>query len=578
MPPPTHLCEKCRRLNLPYHVQREHDTAIRDLGYISGEIIDKNCSQCVQFSNILRRSSSQANTTSGSEAFSLQVKHLQLDGYSSTLLAPANRDLERDSRRYLAPVHAPPHSWVAYFGLTGQRSGRTLHLLPRQVYFIDSRSEKHSYSPFCRKLNENFADYEFLRDHLELCQSEHSNTCPTSIQDGRWLPARLIDCESRLLCPAQDKQYACLSYVWGDVPADRASSDKVFGVGIPQTVADAMVVTPELGIRYLWVDRYCIDQSNAAEKHKTIRNMDSIYRNASVTIVAAAGSDSSYGLPGVSRPRKVSRSCKIGGRTFIAVNDPAQDMRAAVWSTRGWTYQEMMLSRRLIFFTDCQIYFQCREQLVMEQLEKEWADRTTRGDFQAINPMTWLPYAHGSVYQAYDLIIEYYGRTLRYRADSINAFAGMFRDLAERTQRLAPRPSTFLSAPDLQQLCLPRENPHFYGIPVVKSIYRPCDEAKISSEFGLSLAWAVKGSQDENPLAHNQSTADHDFPSWTWASRKAQRSEHDPGELTYLGDATLKNEDPKMELSMSVTHRSGQRMNMVEYVSQTADYTFFHPW
>ena len=115
-----------------------------------------------------------------------------------------------------------------------------------------------------------------------------------------------------MLCPTLDKRYACLSYVWGDVPADKTSCDNEPLADIPQTVADAIVVTQQLGIRYLWVDRYCIGQDNAAEKHATISNMDSIYRNACITIVAAAGSDSNYGLPGISRPRKNPRSCEMG--------------------------------------------------------------------------------------------------------------------------------------------------------------------------------------------------------------------------------------------------------------------------
>jgi hypothetical protein len=59
-----------------------------------------------------------------------------------------------------------------------------------------------------------------------------------------------------------------------------------------------MFVTLKLGMRYLWVDRYCINQDDPEEKHGAIRNKDSIYRNAFVTTIAAAGSGSDYGLQG----------------------------------------------------------------------------------------------------------------------------------------------------------------------------------------------------------------------------------------------------------------------------------------
>lgn len=36
----------------------------------------------------------------------------------------------------------------------------------------------------------------------------------------------------------------------------------------------------KLGMRYLWVDKYCINQANNVGKMEHIRNMDKIYRNA----------------------------------------------------------------------------------------------------------------------------------------------------------------------------------------------------------------------------------------------------------------------------------------------------------
>ena len=62
----------------------------------------------------------------------------------------------------------------------------------------------------------------------------------------------------------------------------------------PKVIKDAFLVTKKLGYRYLWVDRYCIVQDDAQEKHQQIKNMGSIYENARVTIVAAAGSDPTY--------------------------------------------------------------------------------------------------------------------------------------------------------------------------------------------------------------------------------------------------------------------------------------------
>lgn len=96
--------------------------------------------------------------------------------------------------------------------------------------------------------------------------------------------------------------YVTHSYTWGlgstskdmetcsDVPTDTTA----------QVIEDAMTVTKELGPRYLWIDKYCIIQDDLQIKMEQIRNMDAVYDRAEVTIIAAAGEDGSFGLPGVS--------------------------------------------------------------------------------------------------------------------------------------------------------------------------------------------------------------------------------------------------------------------------------------
>jgi len=72
---------------------------------------------------------------------------------------------------------------------------------------------------------------------------------------------------------------------------------------IPLTIKDAITVTKALGYRFLWVDKYCIDQDNETEKRQQCGHMGDIYAGSQITIFAL-GPDSKYGLPGVSsRPR-----------------------------------------------------------------------------------------------------------------------------------------------------------------------------------------------------------------------------------------------------------------------------------
>ena len=57
---------------------------------------------------------------------------------------------------------------------------------------------------------------------------------------------------------------------------------------LPATTDDAITVTLKLGFNYLWVDHFCIDQTDQAEVKRQIGMVDLIYLNAKLTIVAAA--------------------------------------------------------------------------------------------------------------------------------------------------------------------------------------------------------------------------------------------------------------------------------------------------
>jgi hypothetical protein len=104
------------------------------------------------------------------------------------------------------------------------------------------------------------------------------------------------------------------------------------------TVQDAITVTKQLDYRYLWVDEYCIDQCDETHTHHQINRMDQIYRSADLTIVAAAGENKDYGLPGIGETkRKGSKAITIND-VIIFSNGPAPDEEARMskWFRRAW--------------------------------------------------------------------------------------------------------------------------------------------------------------------------------------------------------------------------------------------------
>ncbi len=100
-----------------------------------------------------------------------------------------------------------------------------------------------------------------------------------------------------------------LSYVRGLVKVYRAKKqDFVFHAGesypslplvdleIPRTIEDAITVVRMIGERYLWVDALCIQQDNPRELREMIRNMDQVFKNSILTIVAESGEHADEGL------------------------------------------------------------------------------------------------------------------------------------------------------------------------------------------------------------------------------------------------------------------------------------------
>ena len=131
----------------------------------------------------------------------------------------------------------------------------------------------------------------------------------------------------------------------------------------------------ELGFRYRWVDRYCYPQADGRAKHTQLQHMGTIYARSTITIIAAAGEDAEYGLPGVGlRARNPQlRTDSVGvctgdwlSRPLIAYHVPTEDIKWFLWNTRGWTYQEALLSRRRLVFTDNFIFFQCQNMVYEE--------------------------------------------------------------------------------------------------------------------------------------------------------------------------------------------------------------------
>ncbi|KAK4034664.1 heterokaryon incompatibility protein-domain-containing protein [Parachaetomium inaequale] len=416
------------------------------------------------------------------------------------------------------------------------------------------------------------ADMKWAGRWLACCRRNHLGCCaPRKPQGATMRGFRVIDCTKAppvvVEVPWSEK-YVALSYVWGPSTEDW-----------PRTVTDAVHVTKELGERYLWVDRLCIDQNNLDEKMALIARMDDIYAGAEFSIVNAAG-DARTGLPGVlgtqrtpqprveldRRPTMSSASNDSGdayldllnvpeaeyeketeGHTMwldnfrhglnkvikidlsemlaknksqerankycislddldfyedsaVQLNIPFEEfmekqkllaskigitfpelanfrtkpsssppclnrvhaIRHSVWATRGWTYQEGVLSNRRLVFTPDQLYWECNAvalhesvELPMKILHVPSGDRkhllfadymlsgVFRGDMRAVPELQYGFREEGvrgvdeEVKRLDAHIRAFTGRKLTNGGDSLNAFLGVAARYSAREEGLA---------------------------------------------------------------------------------------------------------------------------------------------
>ena len=139
---------------------------------------------------------------------------------------------------------------------------------------------------FCNP--QNFIN-KIIEDWLRTCSELHPKLC-TPVKSANLENILLIDVNTRQLIPYSSltPDYIALSYVWGGVSQKYPGAGKVGRTlgALGQTIEDAITVTKNLGIHYLWVDSLCIDQSNESTKFEQIQTMGDIYQGAYATLIA----------------------------------------------------------------------------------------------------------------------------------------------------------------------------------------------------------------------------------------------------------------------------------------------------
>ena len=290
--------------------------------------------------------------------------------------------------------------------------------------------------------------------------------------------------------------YIALSYVWGKGEPYMTKLSNVMlhrlhgGLErnleeLPRVFHDAFNLVRCLGVRYIWIDSLCIVQDSSRSWGLNSRAMDLIYGNAILTICAADGVDSSTGLKAM-HPREhdahqISAECASGVRLMVS-RPPEIGIKASTWNTRAWTFQERLLFKRCLIFTEGRVYFQCLSTGMSDDI---FADREGAGwSLDLVNaPLQMLRELSRRALWVYTNCVPLYtARILTNRKDVLAAFNGIC-NLMEKTMQA----------------------PFIFGLP--------------SSHFDIALLWQPQNALKRRKPKDDKERAEYNgmqFPSWSW--------------------------------------------------------------
>lgn len=242
-------------------------------------------------------------------------------------------------------------------------------------------------------LPEAGSDEQFALLNLLIRKCDETHDCMAAQEHSgslSKLPTRLIDVGRanepvRLVQTSHNSAvkgpYIALSHCWGALSKEQRCCTYANNIeqrkacieydALPSNFQDAVLITRALGMRYLWIDSLCIVQDDPADWSVEAIRMEDVFSNAYCTVAASSAASSLIGFLRHRRQRDaIKLSTPEGEPLYLAegVDDFRADVENSILSSRGWVLQERALSRRTIYYTSTQVYWECGNGVVCETL------------------------------------------------------------------------------------------------------------------------------------------------------------------------------------------------------------------
>jgi len=386
------LCRTCRNFDL-YSFYRD-PFGFRGYMYSSAvEAANRNCSFCAFMVDCFEDGVRQRNRPMTDEKWrdNLWI-HLDLRSHASRVdvVTGTSSLMVAGIRAFLAPEnHTLPR---VYFSL---RTPKPIVTLNFHVLADRDTPASQSEDVVGRYPGEDAESDDYtgiITTWLRDCQQSHPR-CKLSwsgsqlISTGESkLPTRCIEVHPggfRLQETAgQRGSYIALSHRWTtDTEISRTTTTNLgtrlqeLPEILPYVFLDTFYLARRLGVRYVWVDSLCIIQEgdDGEDWRREAVRMSDYYQGALMTVVASSASPE-HGLfppkitptPRLARLPYRNRAGQREGFFYVSSynldmdQQYQQQVQRSELLTRGWVFQEWLLSQRIVYFTPSGMFMECQ--------------------------------------------------------------------------------------------------------------------------------------------------------------------------------------------------------------------------
>lgn len=312
---------------------------------------------------------------------------------------------------------------------------------------------------------------------------------------------------------------------------------------LPQSYQDVFVLCRGLEIQYVWIDSLCIFQDSADDFLREAATMKEVYANAFCTFSVCWEFPCGFLRP--REPRALARwidydKDSVLTDRYVFVKDD-RELQKAISRTpvnqRGWVLQEQLLSPRVLYLGNDQIYWQCDDTSLCETAPEVSYNLYSLWDYERKNLIAHKDRNH-STWQ--NLVVQFMGLDLTFERDRLLAISGIARFFLSPIEGILPNDGKSVSYQENEKE--PDET-----IKYVAGLQRAhWIEDLLWCPFILH-PWELGFTEDRHKIGPGSFNRQPDdiVPSWSWAAC--------PGPIRWILDhgglrpSTLNNEMPMFE-------------------------------